>query len=153
MTERRSVAIHEAGHAVASFFHLRRVRYVTVKPNGLVLGHVAYPRPRANWEPTTGIALSHMESALAGYWAQREFGYRPFLAQWEGDRETAADYALSIAAEGEADLWLRIAGMRAQRLVRVRRTEIEIVADRLMEVDTIDMAELRRLILSRVTTI
>jgi hypothetical protein len=94
-----------------------------------------------------------MERALAGYWAQREFGYRPRLEQWQSDREAAADYALSIAAEGEADLWLRIANMRAQRLVRVRRGEIQIVADRLMDVDTIDMEELRSLILSAVPTI
>jgi hypothetical protein len=90
-----------------------------------------------------------MERALAGYWAQREFGYRPFQSQWQGDREAAADYAIAIADQGEVDLWLRIAHLRARRLVRVRRAEIEIVANRLMEVDTIDMAELRRLILSR----
>jgi hypothetical protein len=94
-----------------------------------------------------------MERALSGYWAQREFGYRPRLEHWRSDRESAADYALTIAAENEADLWLRIADLRARRLVQVRRAEIEIVAARLMEVDTIDMAELRRLILSRVPTI
>lgn len=149
MTDRRSIAIHEAGHAVVTFFEGRSVRRVTVKPRDSAVGHVAFPRRRPDWHPTTGTALSYMVGALAGYWAQRLFGYRPNLFHWQSDRESAADYALSVAGEGEADLWLRIANMRAKRLVSIRRAEIEIVADRLMEVDTIDMAELRRLVLSR----
>ena len=146
-----STAIHEAGHAVVSYHFGRGVRRITIKPKGDTLGHVAYTRMKPHWQPNLVEGLQHMQSALAGYLAERAFGYRPRREHCEADRNAAADYALTIAQgnEAKANRWINIAEKRAKKLVKLRRAEIEAVAKRLLEVETLTGGELRGLIIGR----
>lgn len=128
---RRATAIHEAGHAVAAIALGRRFKYVTLEPKGDSLGHVRVTPPRYQ----TGLEshFDYLIRALAGVEAERAFGFRPQRYGWESDRQAAVDHALSIAGGGEeATLWVRLAGIRARRLVEVWRRSIEALADRLL---------------------
>jgi len=91
MTTPNSTAIHEAGHAVVGYACGRRIKRVTIKAAQETLGHVAYTPLKPGVQLTPGQAVKHIKSALAGYLAERAFGFRPRRYTCEQDREAAAD--------------------------------------------------------------
>lgn len=84
--------------------------------------------------------------ALAGYHAEREFGFRPHSDRWQSDRAMASDMALRLGGDGaEASLWLRIAHGRAAGIAHNWRESIEALAIALEQNRLIDAAEAKEI--------
>jgi ATP-dependent Zn protease len=153
----RSTAIHEAGHAVAAWRLQRRFRSVTVRADAESDGHVRH-NPWPDW-PQPDIELSTQTTLLfqdrivisfAGPAAERRIALRTRAAVnigGQGDRSMAADlgrYLSGSTREWEALLrWLQA---KAENLVDNHRHEIEMLANELLQRETLSWRAVRRLL-------
>jgi ATP-dependent Zn protease len=135
---RRSIAIHEAGHAVASIASRRRFRHVTIKPDEDSLGHVQLIPPLGDVDMKK--SFDFLVCALAGFEAERAFGFKGLGKQrYEADRAAAVEHAVDMSGHPqEVRHWIRLAEMRSKTLVEAWRASIETIADRLLIETSLD---------------
>lgn len=149
-TALEATAYHEAGHAVASWFHGRRFKHATIVTDHErgSLGHVRYaPMPKRLREdielamtPQTRIYCEvSIVCALAGHEAERRFAGRANNAGARGDYDHAMDLALRVCGtEDSATAFLAWLGVRTRELVGgVCWPRIEWLAKALLEQKTL----------------
>lgn len=140
-----ATAIHEAGHAIAALALGRRFRHVTIVPTNDTLGHVRFLRFKPPDQQRIDLLIISAEISLAGYLAEREFGFRPRRVGWEADREAAMESILYFAAgdEVEAKLLIRVAERRVTRLIARWRERIDALAAQLVDRRKMSFIEVR----------
>jgi hypothetical protein len=136
----KTVAYHEAGHAVISIFLRLRVRYATLKPDEDSKGHVRYGyRPidpnACDIFSRNAIWLRSAIVSYAGPIAQRRYSpssVRSF--QGSGDFSQIADAGLAMAQGGtkEANALFRWLRLHTEGLVDVAWPQIKSVAEELL---------------------
>jgi hypothetical protein len=145
----RGTAIHEAGHAVASFHLHVKIKAVTIIPAGDALGHmrhapIAFTRDGITFDDSEkGVARTERRIILlwAGPLAERKFAPR---SRWRvgaaGDFATMDELFFRIqGADNEAArLYGKLLQRRAQLLVEHRWQDIVAVADALLEHKALD---------------
>jgi ATP-dependent Zn protease len=140
-----ATAHHEAGHAVAAIVRGVRVKHATIAPSGNRAGHI---RLLGRVPTQTGAMHDRGMIALAGEAAQRRFSPRSVRRHHGGsDREAVRRFALDASGSAKVaqclvDLWQA----QADDLVQARWATIQRIAAALLERQTIDGAELRRLV-------
>jgi len=82
---RRRVAYHEAGHAVAAALLRRPFRYITIRPNGKLKGHMAWSMTRERKRRTPPLVQAVV--ALAGPIAEARHKRRLFTNLIRGTDE------------------------------------------------------------------
>lgn len=152
----RTVAIHEAGHAVVAHFQHVKIRDVTIVPTKTFKGlvrrtHVRFVHHGMFDDSLAGSdrAERHIRVAFAGQIAQRKFAPR---SKWK--RGGAADHALAMElfwpichADREArDLHLQMLWREAECLVDRWWKVIRLLADELIEHKTLTRDEAREVI-------
>jgi hypothetical protein len=142
----RAAAHHEAGHAVAAWWHGMKFRRVTIKPDGDSLGHVLlrqFPkwfRPDLEFDnPRVRLRLEHhIIVSFAGQLAEAKFrGRRP---RWgmDGDNQQAVEMAYRVCGSREtAEAYLHYCLLASRDLVNVRWREIQALAAALLERNTL----------------
>jgi ATP-dependent Zn protease len=161
---RRSVAIHEAGHAVLGLFLRLPIAKVTIEPNEALgaLGHTIYS---GAWlatvieafdgdggidaEIATGVRAVMV--GMAGKLAEEVIvGHASHARHYDHDENGISEIVSRVcigADEGDAFCaWLAV---RTRRLVTVRRREIETVADALLARGTLSDEEVDSLLFPR----
>jgi hypothetical protein len=149
----RVTAIHEAGHAVASFYLHVKIKAVTIIPAKDSLGKLTHPpirfaRDGEFDDSVRGIdrAERHVMVYWAGPLAQRRFAPR---SRWR--IAASSDFAgmselfsrIQGADDRAAILYGKLLHRRAQLLVDLRWKDIEAVADALLEHKTLDAEGVR----------
>lgn len=144
----RATAIHEAGHAAVAIITERRFQYVTIVPDADTVGHVRLVPPRSKAGPAA--SYDYLTRCLAGYYAEREFGLRPRRFSWDQDRQQAVEHALSMSCgdEREAALWVKLATLRAKRMMSRWKPSIEALAHELLITPKIDFERAREIVLN-----
>jgi ATP-dependent Zn protease len=152
----RGTAIHEAGHAVASFYLHVKIKQVTIIPAERSLGHMRHAPIRfaRQGEPyefddsEKGIARTERRIILlwAGPLAERRFAPR---SRWRVGAGSDFDVMVELFGQiqGEDDeaakLYGRLLRRRAEILVELRWKDIVAVADALLEHKTLDAEGVR----------
>ncbi len=144
-TATAATAHHEAGHAVAAMVRNVQVKYATIAPSGDSVGYI-----RLLGRVPTQVGAMHNRGliALAGEAAQRRFSPRSVRRHHGGsDREAVRRFALDASGSAKVaqclvDLWQA----QADDLVQTRWAAIQRIAAALLERQTLDGAELRRLV-------
>jgi cell division protease FtsH len=97
--ERRRVAVHEAGHAVAARFlpHTRPLRRVSILPRGLALGATQQVAREDRHLATRGELLSRLATLMGGY-AAEQLVLGEVSTGAESDLKQAADLATEMVA-------------------------------------------------------
>jgi hypothetical protein len=158
LTRLRSTAYHEAGHAVAAYWHRIRLDSITIEPDGDCQGHTRIGTPLAkHWLDaghTGSRGRKRMEAyallVIAGPAAQRR--YRPrSVRSWHGRQDFKnADDLVSyfVGSDAERDAYLHRMSVRANAFVALPDVwrAIGTVADRLIRERRLGRAELRRTI-------
>jgi hypothetical protein len=158
----RHVAVHEAGHAVASHYLGTPLRHVTVTRDkkGKTLGHT---RQRWVWfQDKRGVldvsprGRDHVERhilvSLAGQLALRRYAPR---SRWQTGSERDTWQAIELywlicdKDEKAAKLYLALLWRRAEWLIEAKWKDVLAVADALLERGTLKADELGRVILGR----
>ena len=145
-----ATAYHEAGHAVAAVFQAVRFEYVTIEadPTRGNAGHIA----RSFRKPKT---LEHFYAdgvmTMAGEAAQRRFRSSSVRRHHSGgDREAAVDLALRAGCDGpQAELLVKLWGLKAEALVEMRWPQISQVALALIDRRRLTEAEVREVTMKR----
>ncbi len=151
----RSTAYHEAGHAVAAYWHRIRLDGATIEPDADSQGKVRHGNPLAKLRPDVGETgrrgRERMEAlvltALAGPAAQRRFSSLG-VRSWHGrqDFKSAVDLvSYFVGSDAELDAYLRLMSVRANAFVALPDVwaAIRIVAARLVRQRGMGRAELR----------
>jgi ATP-dependent Zn protease len=142
-TSRRSIAIHEAGHAVAAVILNLPRGGVTIEPEGEDLGYAIVGDPISQWErgdgPRRPLVEDHCVSLYSG-WAAEKVLLGSTTVGSSADFEKARSCITNIGVRGASfvgdDIWERYENklqLRAIQLVKMHRTKIEKVAERLMD--------------------
>jgi len=145
----RVTAIHEAGHAVASYFLHVKIKAVTIIPAEDALGEVTHPPIRFASSPgvfddsVRGIdrAERHIIVLWAGQLAQRKHAPRSrWRVSGSADREAAMKlfWHITSADEKARNLQSALLWRRAELLVEQHWKSILAVADALLEHKTLD---------------
>ena len=147
-------AYHEAGHAVIHWFAEPRsasgFQHVTIKPEGQTGGHHLHLRSksvREHVENLTGRGQLLLEkealTQFAGRLAQSK--YRGFLVRWgyESDYHQVGDVSLRFCGSDSEmqQAWQKLMKIRAERMVERYWPEIQAVAARLVETETLGRDE------------
>ncbi len=141
----RATAYHEAGHAVAAIVRGVRVKHATIAPSGNSAGHVHLP---GHMPKQIGAMHDRGMIALAGEAAQRRFSPRSVRQHHGGsDREMVREFALRASGSAKVaqclvDLWQA----QADDLMQARWAAVQRIAAALLERQTVDGVELRRLV-------
>jgi ATP-dependent Zn protease len=154
---RRSTAIHEAGHAVAAWTLQRKFRSVTVRADAESDGHVRH-NPWPDWSQpdielstqTTLLLQDRIVISFAGPAAERRIARRTRAAvniSGQGDRNMAADLGLHLSGSTrEWEALLRWLQARAENLVVSHRHEIKMLANELLQRETLSWRAVRGLL-------
>jgi ATP-dependent Zn protease len=147
---RRSIAYHEAGHAVVAHRLGVEVEHVTIVPDHTSRGHFVHDdlfcarglgSDRANLERAIAICLA---GPLAQAWLLRRYSER--RCDGRQDYDCASGLARYLAgAAGERE-FLRYQERRTHALVERYWNEIELVAQALIERDQLSGAEVKDII-------
>jgi cell division protease FtsH len=182
--ERRTVAVHEAGHAVLAASFGREVERVSIVRRGTGLGHAALAREDRQvlrrselveriatamagaaaeelvWgEVSTGAeadieAATHLARDMAGRWGMSE-GIGPVRitapdAEVFLGRDLAALQSVSPETLDKLDVEIRMLVEEGRRIARTRlqerRAQVELLADELDALETVDGERLARLL-------
>jgi hypothetical protein len=155
--EVRRTAIHEAGHAVASYFLHVRMKHVTIVPERDSLGHVRHRRVQFGRHGIfddslrgTDRAERHIIVCFAGQIAQRK--YAPH-SQWRiggsMDQEQAMELFWHIASADEKarNLQLQLLWRRTELLIELHWKDVRSVAAALLKRKTLDATQVAETIL------
>jgi hypothetical protein len=157
--QQRSIAIHEAGHAVAHYFLREPIKHVTIAQRGDSGGHVASlgPLREPPADETSGRYLRWIARAegqitiyLCGSIAQRKDDVRAHRSiHGQSDRHEAYDIASRVVGSGGAILerYLDYRNEVAKAFVDLRWREIVATAEALLDRETLDWLALQRVIL------
>jgi hypothetical protein len=144
----RNTAIHEAGHAVASYFLHHRILRATIVPKPGSLGHVRHTRLKFSDQGMfddslrgTDRAEKHIVICYAGPLAARKFAPR---SQWRQSGIIDFDIASELFSHLDTHddeynrLYAKLLWRQAQLLVDLRWREINAVADDLVQHRTLN---------------
>ncbi len=137
---KKSIAIHEAGHAVVAASLGVPIDYATIVPDEAIntVGHVAFARDMSDDDylavHSAGLIADAMENGATS---------RAGFALAKGDIERCAEFA-SALDRGAARL--RGAQSRAGEILREKWAAVTALADRLLDQKTIDGAEVARIV-------
>jgi len=154
-----NVAVHEAAHAVASYYLLTPLKYATIVRKGRIVGHtrqrvVRFDRAGVFDKSPRGRdrAERHILVALAGMLAQGRLAPDPrWLRGSNGDAELAMKLFWHISdRDAEArDLYLSLLYRRTELLVENHWKDILAVARTLVQRKTLSAAEIADVIRPR----
>jgi hypothetical protein len=138
----RSIAYHEAGHAVAHFALARRIDRVTIVPDKECLGRVdgrtlpkSWSHQQEDFRPARELraAEDFLVSALAGPTAEARFRGRPNLVTGSRDHEQVAELRWTLMGTGAvADAYLRYVEVLAEELIDLHWYLVESLARTLL---------------------
>ena len=147
---RRSIAYHEAGHAVVAHRLGVEVEHVTIVPDHTSRGHITHGdlfcthgrgSDRANLERAIAICLA---GPLAQAWLLRRYSER--RCGGRQDYDCASGLARYLAGSAGEREFLRCQERRTHALVEQYWNEIELVARALLERDQLSGAEVKHII-------
>ena len=156
-TERFISAYHEAGHAVVSHLlpHVSPMRKVTIIPHGLnALGLFQVSAEQSHGILSRRALLEKMALALAGRVAE-ELAVAEARPQTEDDLESARRIARHVVMrladkkrkiEQEVQSLVEEAAALAKKILCAHRHELDAVAASLLDHETLDRAEVERLL-------
>jgi|SRR5579883_2758856 len=149
----RNTAIHEAGHAVASFYLQQRIRRATIVPDSDSLGHVKHTPLQFGSngvfdDSLRGVARAEARILIcyAGPLAERKFQPR---SRWRlhggADFENAGELMARLqGTDAEYNrLYAALLWRRAELIVDLRWKDINAVADALLAHRTLDLDGVR----------
>jgi Peptidase family M41 len=150
-------AYHEAGHAVAAFFHDVPIRHVTIVPGSDYLGRTTYmPRvvsalrrvldDRGSLRDRELVEHKLLSSACGRAAARRLTGRTSYTGA-AGDFENEDEIMFGLGYEGgEIGLYGRLLDSQARRFVDLRWRQVVAVAEALLERQRLDDDELAQII-------
>jgi ATP-dependent Zn protease len=150
-----ATAYHEAGHMVAAWRQHLKIRRATIIPAEDYTGRVEHESPlrgiRLDIDGSDRAALKAEKAiliCLAGPAAQRRFRRSSWRTHHgAGDHEIASDLALRLQGSGKiATAYLGYLQLRADSLVESNWNFVELFAQRLLELKTLEYREIRYLI-------
>jgi hypothetical protein len=156
---RRSIAFHEAGHAIACWSRRIKIHHATIIPARGYRGRVKHA-PFRGIDPTSDNSArgdwrvkGQVIACLAGQEAQRRYSQRSLRHsdhnQAGGDYKLALDLALMVnASEEQATAYLKWLRIVTHDLVALRWPQIERVAGALFERETLTAEEIKAEILA-----
>jgi ATP-dependent Zn protease len=150
--QRQGTAYHEAGHAVVAYRLKAEVRHVSIVPDHFSRGY--FVSGDLFCAPGCGSDRANLERAikicLAGPLAQQRFRRRSYCRRGgRQDYDCASGLARYLAgAAGERE-FLRYQERRTQALVEHYWSEIELVAQALLERDELSGTEVKNIIEER----
>lgn len=153
----QSSACHQAGHAVAAWYHNIDVKLITIKPASDALGRAQHPNPLQGvdtaWDTSTRarIRMERLVSVcLAGPLAQRKFslvGFRRSHA--EDDWQQAVDLlSYFVVSHEELEAYFRLLQIQTQNLLSLDFVWQNVLnlATVLLKRETLSGAEANRII-------
>jgi ATP-dependent Zn protease len=152
----QATAYHEAGHAVAAFWHRLNFRHVTIEPGDDSLGHMLHVKLRDSFRPdieVTPAVRDRLERGVvvcyAGPTAERKFTGRHNHVGAGGDRHNALVLGGYVGGEGKAlEAYMRWLWIRAETLwdFAPRWKQVEAVAAGLLNRTTLTAREVQVII-------
>jgi hypothetical protein len=152
----KRTAFHEAGHAVAAFYLLVRIKHVTIIPTADTLGHMKGTRVQFTRQGVfddslrgTDRAGRHIMVCWAGQLAQRKLApHSRWRLDGAGDTDLAMELFSHIDSHDEKARNLQVALLwrRTQLLVELRWKEIQAVAAALLRRKTLKADDIREVV-------
>jgi ATP-dependent Zn protease len=144
---RRRTAYHEAGHAFIAWRQHVRIKRVTIKPHGEMLGSVTkiFSGKEGRDLEARDITLNvrdkiekHIRVSLAGWEAERRFD-RTASESWSiCDYGDALDYMMRLAgSQREIDLYFALLRYQTKEMLRSGWPQVKALAAALLERETL----------------